>query len=61
MHYKLFSKKFGHSARCGGKKEPLAGRTPSHRSTSTSVMVNCVREGVPVVIAHYDDRFAEKG
>jgi len=30
-------------------------------STSTSVMVNCVREGVPVVIAHYDDRFAEKG
>jgi len=30
-------------------------------STSTSVMVNCVREGVPVVIAHYDDQFAEKG
>jgi nucleotide-binding universal stress UspA family protein len=30
-------------------------------STSTCVMTNCVRQGVPVVIAHYDERFAEVG
>lgn len=28
-------------------------------STSTCVMANCVKQGVPVVIAHYDEAFAE--
>jgi nucleotide-binding universal stress UspA family protein len=30
-------------------------------STSASVVANCVRQGVPVVVSHYDDSFAEVG
>lgn len=30
-------------------------------SCSTTVVLNCVREGIPVVVAHYDERFFVEG
>lgn len=30
-------------------------------STSTVLLANCVRQGVPVCVAHYDERFAAVG